>query len=58
MIVYCAVDNDKYERIRYIADSLVELGNILNANPYSLASYLCRGQTWHGLKFVKVEIDD
>ena len=58
MIVYCAVDNDKYERIRYIADSLVELANILEINPYSLRSYLCRGQSWFGLKFVKVEIGD
>lgn len=58
MNVYCAIDNDKYERIRYIADTLVELGKILKANPYSLASYKSRGQEWFGLKIIKVEIDD
>lgn len=58
MNVYCAVDNDKYERIRYIADTLVELAKILKANPYSLASYKSRGQAWRGLKIVMVDIGD
>jgi hypothetical protein len=58
MTVYCAIDNDKYERIRYIADTLAELGKILNANPYSLASYKSRGQEWFGMKIIMVEIDD
>ena len=58
MTVYCAVDDDKYERIRYIADSMVELAKILNTKPTNLSSYKTRGQTVFGLKIIKVEIDD
>lgn len=58
MKVYCAIDNDKFGRIRYIADTLVELGKILKANPHSLASYRARGQAWFGLKIITVEIED
>lgn len=58
MIVYCAVDNDKYERIRFLADTIKELSNILDVKPSSLKSYLSRGQAWFGLKFIRVEIED
>ena len=58
MTVYCAVDNDKYELIRCVADSVKELSGMLGIKPASLRAYLCRGQAWFGLKFIKVEIDD
>lgn len=58
MTVYCAVDNDKYERIRYVADSIKELSSVLGIKPASLRGYLCRGQSRFGCKFVKVVIDD
>ena len=58
MTVYCAVDNDKYERIRYIADSVKELGAMMGAKPASLRAYLCRGQARFGLKIIKVVLDD
>lgn len=58
MTVYCAVDNDKYERIRFLADTIKELSNTLGVKPASLKGYMSRGQAWFGLKFIKVEIDD
>ena len=58
MTVYCAVDNDKYERIRYVADSVKELSGMLGIKPASLRGYLCRGQARYGLKFERVDIED
>lgn len=58
MNVYCAVDNDKYERIRFLADSVKELGALIGVKPASLRGYLCKGQSWFGLKFIKVVLDD
>lgn len=58
MTVYCAVDDDKYERIRYMADSMQELGKMLNTNPRALSAYKTRGQSWFGLKIIKVVIND
>lgn len=58
MTVYCAVDDDKYERIRYIADSMVELGRMLNTKPVNLSSYKTRGQAVFGMKIIKVVLDD
>lgn len=57
MTVYCAVDNDKYERIRFIADTQKELSEMVGIKHCSLRSYLCRGQSWFGYKFIRVEID-
>lgn len=58
MTVYCAVDNDKYERVRLMADTTKELSAMLGIKPNSLRSALCRGQTCRGLKIIKVEIDN
>ena len=58
MTVYCAVDDDKYERIRYMADSMQELGEMLKVNPRSLSTYKSRGQAWFGLKFISVVLED
>jgi hypothetical protein len=56
--VFCAVEADKYERIRYIADSMKELARMLGTKPTNLAAYKCRGETVWGLKIIKVVIDD
>ena len=58
MTVFCAVDDDKYERIRYMADSMKELSMMLNSKPATLSSYKNRGQSVYGLKIIKVVIDD
>ena len=58
MTVYCAVDNDKYERIRVVADSVKELGALIGVKPTTLRGYLSRGQSRFGLKFIKVVLDD
>lgn len=58
MTVFCAVDDDKYERIRYIADSMKDLAKQLNTSPTNLSSYKSRGQALYGLKFIKVVIDE
>lgn len=58
MTVYCAVDDDKYERIRYIADSMKELAKMLNTKPVNLSSCKSRNQSRFGLKIIKVVLDD
>lgn len=58
MKVFCAVDADKYERIRYIADSMKELARMLGTKPTNLSAYKSRGETVWGMKIIKVEIDD
>lgn len=58
MKVYCAVDDDEYERIRYLADSMNALCKILGASSKALRSCKSRGQAWHGMKFITVVIDD
>lgn len=58
MKVYCAVDDDEYELIRYMADSMNGLCKMLNASSKSLRSCKSRGQAWQGLKLITVIIDD
>lgn len=58
MTVFCAVDDDKYERIRYMEDSMKELAKRLNTSPTNLSSYKSRGQALFGLKIIKVVIDE
>jgi hypothetical protein len=58
MTVYCAVDNDKYERIRFVADSIKELSGMLGVKPATLRGYLSRGNARNGLKFERVCIED
>ena len=58
MKVFCAVDNDKYERIRYMADSMKELARILGTKPTNLSAYKCRGESFFGMKIIKVVFED
>ena len=58
MTVFCAVDDDKYERIRYMADTMIELAKMLNTKPTNLSAYKTRGQAVFGMKIIKVVLDD
>ena len=57
MTVYCAIENTRFEHIRYMEDSLVDLAKKLGCSHSSLRSANCRGITCKGYKIETVKID-
>lgn len=57
MMVFCAIENTKYEHIRYMEDNLIELAKKLGCSYSSLKSANCRGITCKGYKIETVKID-
>lgn len=58
MIVYCAVENNQFELIRFMADTIAALARDMKMSASAIYSYKSRGQSVFGLKIIEVEIDD
>ena len=58
MLVYCAITQDRYEHIAFVADMGIDLAKILGVKPDTLYSHMHRNQACKGYKIEKVEIDD
>ena len=58
MLVYCAITQDRYEHIAFVADMGMDLAKILGVKPDTLYAHMHRNQACKGYKIEKVEIDD
>ena len=58
MTVFCAVENNRLERIAFMADSLIELAKMLGVAHSSIKSARTRNITCAGYKIIKVRIDE
>lgn len=58
MKVFCAVEADKYEFIRYMEKSAKDLAKVLGVKHGSVLSAKARGEKLKGFKIEKVVFDD
>ena len=58
MTVYCAVENNRLEHIRFMEDNLKSIAEKIGASYQSVKSARSLGISCHGYKIEKVEIDD
>ncbi len=58
MSVFCAVKNDRLEHICFMADSLMELAELMHFKYCSVKHARATGRPIFGYKIIRVEIDD
>lgn len=58
MIIYCAVENNRLEYIRFMEDNLKSIAKKIGASYQSVKSARSLGLPCRGYKIEKVEIDD